>query len=78
MINFNFKKPKKQDPKIVENLPNAFNPSFYRSMHLETARRLTSMTQGGYLSLKTEDYQDDEKFLDLTKQDQEIKRQRYM
>jgi hypothetical protein len=43
----------KNEPK--KGLPNALNPQFYRNMHLEAAKRLTNVSQGGYLELPQEE-----------------------
>ena len=45
------KKALRNEDGTIDNLPNALNPAFYRGMHLEMARRLTSTTQGGYIEL---------------------------
>merc|ERR1712107_912698 len=44
--------PRNKNGATVPNLPNALNPAFYRQIHLEHARSLTSVSQGGYLPLK--------------------------
>ena len=50
---------KKQDG-TIDNLSNTFNPCFYRGIHLETARRLTPISQGGYLPLNQGNVPEDE------------------
>lgn len=49
MIRLQKKSKSKND--LIENRSHAFNPAFYRGMHLETARRYTCKSQGGYLEL---------------------------
>ena len=50
---------KKQDG-TIDNLSNTFNPCFYRGIHLETARKLTPISQGGYLPLNQGNVPEDE------------------
>ena len=42
---------KKNPDGTIDNLSNTLNPAFYRGIHLEAARRLTPISQGGYLQL---------------------------
>ena len=51
---------KKNQDGTIDNLSNTFNPCFYRGIHLETARRLTPISQGGYLPLNHGNVPEDE------------------
>ena len=51
---------KKNPDGTIDNLSNTLNPAFYRGIHLEVARRLTPISQGGYLPLNQGNVPEDE------------------